>query len=71
MKTLILLKRIELKNKDELLEIVKDIRNNERKIAGIEQEAGAEADDILNGGSKLPMARGKFKSQKELINAQT
>ena len=40
-----------MKNKDELLDVIKNVRNNERKIRRIEQEAGATADDIMDWGT--------------------
>ncbi|TAL39010.1 MAG: RNA polymerase sigma factor RpoD [Spirochaetes bacterium] len=59
-----------MKNKDELVELVKDIRNNERKIRRIEQEAGASADDILRWGKQIDQGQRKIHvAKKELINA--
>lgn len=66
----LIIKELKLRNKDELLEIVKDIRNNERKIRRIEQEAGAEADDILEWGKQISYGQRKIqRAKKELINA--
>ncbi len=66
----LIIKELKLSNKDELLEIVKDIRNNERKIRRIEQEAGAEADDILEWGKQIAYGQRKIqRAKKELINA--
>ncbi|HPS57609.1 MAG TPA: RNA polymerase sigma factor RpoD [Spirochaetota bacterium] len=65
-----IIKELKLGNKDELLEIVKDVRNNERKIRRIEQEAGAEADDILEWGRQISQGQRKIqRAKKELINA--
>ncbi len=61
---------LKMKNKDELVELVKDIRNNERKIRRIEQEAGAAADDILRWGKQIDQGQRKIHlAKKELINA--
>ncbi len=61
---------LKMKNKDELLELVKDIRNNERKIRRIEQEAGAPAEDILKWGKQIELGQRKISlAKKELINA--
>ena len=66
----LIIKELNLNNKDELLEIVKDVRNNERKIRRIEQEAGAEADDILEWGKQIAYGQRKIqRAKKELINA--
>ncbi len=65
-----ILKELSITNKDELLEIVKDIRNNERKIRRIEQEAGSNADDIMDWGKQIAMGQQKISiAKKELINA--
>lgn len=61
---------LKLKNKGELIELVKDIRNNERKIRRIEQEAGAQADFILKWGKQIDLGQRKISiAKKELINA--
>ncbi len=61
---------LNIKNIDELLEVVKDIRNNERKIRRIEQEAGAEADFILEWGKQISQGQRKIqRAKQELINA--
>jgi len=66
----LIIKELNLKDKDELLEIVKDVRNNERKIRRIEQEAGADADDILEWGKQIIFGQRKIqRAKKELINA--
>ncbi len=66
-KTLTLLK---ITSKDELLNLVKDIRNNERKIRRIEQEAGDSADNIMKWGRQIEQGQRKISiAKKELINA--
>jgi RNA polymerase primary sigma factor len=65
-----ILKELAIPHKDELLEIVKDIRNNERKIRRIEQEAGSTADDIMDWGTQISTGQQKISvAKKELINA--
>jgi len=65
-----IIKELKLRNKDDLLEIVKDVRNNERKIRRIEQEAGSEADEILLWGKQISQGQRKIqRAKKELINA--
>ncbi len=65
-----ILKKLELTNKEDLLNIVKDIRNNERKIRRIEQEAGASADDIMRWGKQISEGYKKISiAKRELINA--
>ncbi|MCU0848162.1 MAG: RNA polymerase sigma factor RpoD [Spirochaetes bacterium] len=65
-----MVKKLGIGTKHDLLEIVKDIRNNERKIRRIEQEAGATADDILGWGKQISLGRRKISiAKKELINA--
>ena len=64
------MKELNLRTEEELLEIVKDIRNNERKIRRIEQEAGATAEDILSWGHQISEGREKISiAKQELINA--
>jgi RNA polymerase primary sigma factor len=59
-----------IKNKDILLEVIKNVRNNERKIRRIEQEAGATADDIMEWGRQITSGQKKISvAKKELINA--
>jgi RNA polymerase primary sigma factor len=59
-----------IKNKDILLEVIKNVRNNERKIRRIEQEAGATADDIVEWGRQINAGQKKISvAKKELINA--
>ncbi|MFA5517905.1 MAG: RNA polymerase sigma factor RpoD, partial [Spirochaetota bacterium] len=61
---------LNISNKEELLDIVKDVRNNERKIRRIEQEAGAEADEIMRWGQQTGQGQRKIqRAKKELINA--
>ncbi len=65
-----IMKDLGLSSTEDLLEIVKDIRNNERKIRRIEQEAGAEADEILDWGKMISQGQRKISiAKKELINA--
>jgi RNA polymerase primary sigma factor len=65
-----IVKELGLKNKSELLELVKDIRNNERKIRRIEQEAGASEDDIMDWGSQINQGQRRIQiAKKQLINA--
>jgi RNA polymerase primary sigma factor len=65
-----IVKELGLKNKSELLELVKDIRNNERKIRRIEQEAGAAEDDIMDWGSQINQGQRRIQiAKKQLINA--
>ncbi|MBN1496764.1 MAG: RNA polymerase sigma factor RpoD [Spirochaetes bacterium] len=59
-----------IKNKDALLDVIKNVRNNERKIRRIEQEAGASADDIMEWGKQINAGQKKISvAKKELINA--
>jgi RNA polymerase primary sigma factor len=65
-----ILKELSIKNKDEILEAIKNVRNNERKIRRIEQEAGATADDIMAWGRQINSGQRKISvAKKELINA--
>jgi RNA polymerase primary sigma factor len=65
-----IVKELGLNKKDALLEVVKDIRNNERKIRRIEQEAGASVNDILDWGKQILSGQRKIAlAKKELINA--
>lgn len=66
----VILKELSLKESGPLLEVVKDIRNNERKIRRIEQEAGSSADDILHWGKQISQGQRKISvAKQELINA--
>jgi len=61
---------LKIPDADELLETVKDVRNNERKIRRIEQEAGASAEEILEWGKQISQGQRKISiAKKELINA--
>jgi RNA polymerase primary sigma factor len=61
---------LSITSKDELLNLVKDIRNNERKIRRIEQEAGDTADNIMRWGRQIEQGQRKISiAKKELINA--
>jgi RNA polymerase primary sigma factor len=65
-----IVRELGLKNKDELLDVIKNVRNNERKIRRIEQEAGATADDIMSWGQQITTGQKKISvAKKELINA--
>ncbi|MBN1501580.1 MAG: RNA polymerase sigma factor RpoD [Spirochaetes bacterium] len=65
-----ILKALGLTKKDQVLELVKDIRNNERKIRRIEQEAGASAEDIMRWGKQINLGQRKISvAKKQLINA--
>jgi RNA polymerase primary sigma factor len=65
-----IVKELNLKSKSELLELVKDIRNNERKIRRIEQEAGAAEEDIMDWGNQINQGQRKIQiAKKQLINA--
>ncbi len=65
-----ILKELALTNKDQLLDVVKDVRNNERKIRRIEQEAGASADEIRDWGKQIALGQRKISiAKRELINA--
>ncbi|HSA14542.1 MAG TPA: RNA polymerase sigma factor RpoD [Spirochaetota bacterium] len=65
-----IVKELKLKDREILITIVKDIRNNERKIRRIEQEAGSTAEDILEWGKQISMGQRKISiAKKELINA--
>jgi RNA polymerase primary sigma factor len=65
-----IVKELKLKSKSELLELVKDIRNNERKIRRIEQEAGASEEDIMEWGNQINTGQRKIQvAKKHLINA--
>ena len=65
-----ILKELSIKNKDEILEAIKNVRNNERKIRRIDQEAGATADDIMAWGRQINSGQRKISvAKKELINA--
>lgn len=65
-----IIKELGVKNSDQLIDVVKDIRNNERKIRRIEQEAGAPAEEILAWGKNISRGQRKISiAKKELINA--
>jgi RNA polymerase primary sigma factor len=55
---------------EDLFNVVKDIRNNERKIRRIEQEAGTNAEEILEWGKQISLGQRKISiAKKQLINA--
>jgi RNA polymerase primary sigma factor len=65
-----IVRELSLKNKDELLDVIKNVRNHERKIRRIEQEAGATADEIMDWGKQILNGQRKISiAKKELINA--
>ncbi|MFC1671023.1 RNA polymerase sigma factor RpoD [Spirochaetota bacterium] len=65
-----ILKELHITRKEDLLDIIKDVRNNERKIRRIEQEAGSPASDILEWGKQISKGQRKIsRAKKELINA--
>lgn len=49
---------------DEVREVIKDIRNNERKLRRMEQEAGSPVQDIKNWGDKI------IKGEREIAQAK-
>jgi len=55
---------------DEVREVIKDIRNNERKLRRMEQEAGSPISDILRWGESLNKGEREIaQAKKELIKA--
>ena len=55
---------------DEVREVIKDIRNNERKLRRMEQEAGSSIQDILRWGEFLNKGEREIaQAKKELIKA--
>lgn len=65
-----IIRELSIKKKEELLEMVKDIRNNERKIRRIEQEASSSAENIMKWGKQIELGQRKISiAKKELINA--
>ena len=55
---------------DEVREVIKDIRNNERKLRRMEQEAGSPIGDILRWGESLNKGEREIaQAKKELIKA--
>ncbi len=55
---------------DEIREVIKDIRNNERKLRRMEQEAGSPINDILRWGESLTRGEREIaQAKKELIKA--
>ncbi len=49
---------------DEVREVIKDIRNNERKLRRMEQEAGSSVTDIKDWGEKI------IKGEREIAQAK-
>jgi len=65
-----ILDEIGIDDPNELLDVVRNIRNNERKIRRIEQEAGADASVILDWGKQIELGQRKISvAKQELINA--
>lgn len=55
---------------EEVREVIKDIRNNERKLRRMEQEAGSPINDILRWGESLTRGEREIaQAKKELIKA--
>ena len=55
---------------DDIKEVIKDIRNNERKLRRMEQEAGSPTLIILSWGEKIARGQREIEmAKKELINA--
>lgn len=64
------MKEFKIKNKDDLLHLVKEIRNNERKRRRIEQEAGASVEKIMEWGRQIELGQKKISiAKKGLIKA--
>ncbi len=64
------IKELGLKDKDDLMQLVKEIRNNERKIRRIEQEAGATIEQIADWGKQIELGQRKISiAKKGLIKA--
>lgn len=65
-----ILKELGFTKKNQLLELVKDIRNNERKIRRIEQEAGSDENEIMKWGKQISRGQRKISvAKQQLINA--
>ncbi len=65
-----LIKDLGMNGKEELLQIVKEIKNNERKIRRIEQEAGASVETIMEWGKQIDLGQRKISiAKKGLIKA--
>jgi len=65
-----IIEEFDIKDKDTLLNLVKDIRNNERKIRRIEQEASASLSVIIQWGKQIELGQRKiFIAKKGLIKA--
>lgn len=65
-----LVKDLGMKDKEELFQIVKEIKNNERKIRRIEQEAGASVETIMGWGKQIDLGQRKISiAKKGLIKA--
>ncbi|MCU0820953.1 MAG: RNA polymerase sigma factor RpoD [Spirochaetes bacterium] len=65
-----ILHELGMKDKHEVLNFVKDVRNRERKIRRIEQEAGASVEDIVEWGRQIDLGQRKIAlAKKGLIKA--
>ncbi len=65
-----ILHELGMKDKHEVLNFVKDVRNRERKIRRIEQEAGASVEDIVEWGRQIELGQRKIAlAKKGLIKA--
>ncbi len=65
-----ILDELNINGVEKLLDVVKDVRNNERKIRRIEQEAGTDADIIIAWGKQISQGQRKIqRAKQELINA--
>ncbi|MDY6935745.1 MAG: RNA polymerase sigma factor RpoD [Spirochaetota bacterium] len=65
-----ILGELKIKDKEELFQLVKDIRNNERKIRRIEQDSGSSSETIIEWGKQIDLGQRKISiAKKELIKA--
>jgi len=65
-----IIKKLKFKKKEVFLDIVKDVKNHERKIRRIEQECSAPADVVEEWGRQIILGQRKIAvAKKELINA--
>lgn len=65
-----ILGELKMKDKKEVLDFVKDVRNRERKIRRIEQEASASVEEILDWGKQIELGQRKIAlAKKGLIKA--
>ncbi|MDY6969205.1 MAG: RNA polymerase sigma factor RpoD [Spirochaetota bacterium] len=65
-----ILKGLHLKDKEELQLLIKDIRNNERKLRRMEQDAGSSPEKIIEWGKQIDLGQRKISiAKKGLIKA--